>query len=175
MGSFIYLDNSNLWIEGKKVSAVKKGMALDVYEATQTGTFDNSFRLDFGEVLKIANNEPIKKASFYGSKPPDNDSLWNAVKRLGFKLDIKDRVHNKEKGVDSALITDAMEDFYTIAKPKDVFIIIAGDGDFIPLVEKLKAKHEVFVLFWDHAAGNLKRKCTKFISLNSHLPQLKKS
>jgi hypothetical protein len=34
MSALIYLDDLNLWIEGKKVSAVSKGMALDIWEAS---------------------------------------------------------------------------------------------------------------------------------------------
>jgi len=33
MGKCIYVDNSNVWIEGKYHSAVAKGMVADVYEA----------------------------------------------------------------------------------------------------------------------------------------------
>lgn len=33
MGKCIYVDNSNVWIEGKYHSAVTKGMVADVYEA----------------------------------------------------------------------------------------------------------------------------------------------
>ena len=36
MGALIYLDDSNLWIEGKRVSAVSKGMPLDIWEASTT-------------------------------------------------------------------------------------------------------------------------------------------
>ncbi|MEI7895305.1 MAG: hypothetical protein WCI05_19565 [Myxococcales bacterium] len=58
MSALIYLDDSNLWIEGKKVSAVSKGMALDIWEASETKTFDNTFKLDFGRVLEIAKPSP---------------------------------------------------------------------------------------------------------------------
>ena len=33
MGKCVYVDNSNVWIEGKYHSAVAKGMVADVYEA----------------------------------------------------------------------------------------------------------------------------------------------
>ena len=33
MGKCVYVDNSNVWIEGKYHSAVSKGMVADVYEA----------------------------------------------------------------------------------------------------------------------------------------------
>ena len=43
MKKYIYVDNSNLWIEGRKVSAVHKGDAVDVWQATEQSLFDNNF------------------------------------------------------------------------------------------------------------------------------------
>jgi hypothetical protein len=175
MGALIYLDDSNLWIEGKKVSAVDRGLALDIWEATETRTFDNAFRVDFGRVLEIANNDPIKVARFYGSRPPDADSIWKKAESAGFRLTILDRnVRNKEKGVDASMIADMMEDMYELAESGDLFIIIAGDADYIPAIDKLhKKNYEAHVLFWDHAAAELKRAADKFQSLNGHLNKLR--
>jgi hypothetical protein len=175
MAALIYLDDSNLWIEGKKVSAVSKGMALDIFEATDTRTFDNTFKLDFGKVLDIANHAPIKIARFYGSRPPEADSVWNAAERAGFRLEILDRnARNKEKGVDTTMVADIMQDMYEQAKAGDLFIIIAGDADYVPVIEKIKAKgFETVVLFWDHAAGAIKRSADQFLSLNGHLSTLR--
>jgi hypothetical protein len=33
MGNFLYVDNSNIWIEGMRVSAVEKGMTPDLWTA----------------------------------------------------------------------------------------------------------------------------------------------
>jgi uncharacterized LabA/DUF88 family protein len=175
MSALIYLDSSNLWIEGKKVSAVNKGMALDVWEATDTKTFDQAFKLGFGEALKIANHAPIKVARFYGSRPPEADSVWKAAEASGFNLVILDRnLRNKEKGVDSSMVMNIMEDVFTIAEANDIFILMAGDADYVPVVNRLKAKNfEVHVLFWDHAASELKKAADKFLSLNGYLQQLR--
>lgn len=175
MAALIYLDDSNLWIEGKKVSAVSRGMALDIWEATQTRTFDNEFKVDFGRVLEIANNAPIKVARFYGSRPPEADSVWQVAKNAGFRLTILDRnIRNKEKGVDASMIADIMTDMYEIAKEGDIFILITGDADYVPVIQKLKAKNfEVHVLFWEHAASDLKRSADKFLSLNGYLDRIR--
>jgi uncharacterized LabA/DUF88 family protein len=176
MAALIYLDESNLWIEGKKVSAVSKGMALDIWEASDTRTFDNTFKLDFGRVLEIANHAPIKIARFYGSRPPEADSVWNAAKKAGFRLEILDRnARNKEKGVDTTMVVDIMQDMYEMATAgEDLFILITGDADYIPIIDKLKAKgFETLVIFWDHAATNLKRAADQFLSLNGHLSTLR--
>jgi uncharacterized LabA/DUF88 family protein len=175
MASLIYLDDSNLWIEGKKVSAVSKGMALDIWEATETRTYDHNFKVDFGRVLAIANNEPIKMARFYGSRPPEADSVWQAAQQVGFRLTILDRnARNKEKGVDASMIADIMTDLYELAEQGDIFILITGDADYVPVVEKLKAKNfAVHVLFWEHAAVTLKQAADQFKSLNGYLEQIR--
>ena len=100
MASLVYVDNSNLWIEGMHVSAVKKGMAPDVFTAQQTKTCDNSWSYDFGKMLYFAGGEKanIKKAMLFGSRPPKNDSLWDLAERNGFTVTVYDRnVQNKEK------------------------------------------------------------------------------
>jgi uncharacterized LabA/DUF88 family protein len=175
VSALIYLDNSNLWIEGKKVSAVGKGMALDINDASNTRTFDTSFKLDFGKALVIANHAPIKAARFYGSRPPEADTVWKAAEAAGFKLTILDRnQRNKEKGVDSWMVADMIEDMYTVAEESDIFIIMAGDADYVPVVDKLHTKNfEVHVLFWEHAATELKRSADNFLSLNPFLDQLR--
>jgi hypothetical protein len=47
MAAFVYLDNSNLWIEGKRLGAVYKGTSPNIAAACQTNDFDNTFRLDY--------------------------------------------------------------------------------------------------------------------------------
>ena len=79
-----------------------RGTSPDISVAIETRDFDNTFRLDFGKVLEIANNKPAKVAKFYGSRPPESDSVWNMAKKVGFETIIVDRNYgNKEKGVDT--------------------------------------------------------------------------
>jgi uncharacterized LabA/DUF88 family protein len=51
---------------------------------------------------------------------------------------------------------------------------VAVDGDYVPTVEKMRKRGlEVYLVFWDHASGELKRACTKFVSLNPHIEMLR--
>ena len=71
----IIVDNSNVWIEGKKFSAREKGI--------KTGD-DPSWRIDFGRLLStVAEKRMIRKAVLVGSRPPKEDSIWNAAKKTG--------------------------------------------------------------------------------------------
>jgi hypothetical protein len=51
---FVYVDNSNVWIEGQRASAVAKGMAKDAWEAQEKGILDSSWRYDFGRLYELA-------------------------------------------------------------------------------------------------------------------------
>ena len=46
MSYFVFVDNSNVWIEGKVASAVARGFALNPYDAHQKGIEDSSWRID---------------------------------------------------------------------------------------------------------------------------------
>ena len=65
MAEFLYVDNSNVFIEGKRVSAVKRGIALSIEDAIRSRVLDNDYRMDFGRLHDlIAGREPsqIKRA-----------------------------------------------------------------------------------------------------------------
>lgn len=48
--------------------------------------------------------------------------------------------------------------------------LVAGNKDYIPAIEKLVGrKIPILVIFWGHAARELRESCTKFVSLNPYL------
>jgi len=53
MAKFIYIDNSNVFIEGQRVAAVRKGKALDMVDAQTRGVFHHDYRLDFGKLYRF--------------------------------------------------------------------------------------------------------------------------
>ena len=101
MAELVYVDNSNVSIEGKRVKAVATGRAKNIYDAMNHNVLDPSYQLDFGRLhFFIAGNEEanIKRCMMFGSRPPPNDSLWAAAERAGFEVRVEDRnVRNKEK------------------------------------------------------------------------------
>lgn len=50
MANFLYVDNSNVWIEGMHVAAVEHGMAPDIWAAQEQRICDTSWRIDFGRL-----------------------------------------------------------------------------------------------------------------------------
>jgi uncharacterized LabA/DUF88 family protein len=177
MAEFVYIDNSNVFIEGKRVSAVENGLALNIWDAIHNRILDHGYRLDFGKLHNfVAGNDPaqIKRAVLFGSRPPQNDSLWEVARDAGFETVIEDRnVANREKKIDTGIVAAMMRDAYTaVNKADDTITLVAGDADYVPAIESLKADgFNVEVAFWDHASQELKASTT-FISLNPYLTLL---
>lgn len=174
MKIYTYVDNSNLFIEGRRVSAVEKGMATNIYEAMNHGILDHSWNVDYGKLHQFlcgSEKSQIGAARLWGSLPP-SDSFWDMVKRQGFDHRVFEKnFQGKEKKVDVAIAHGMTKDAYTIInKSEDEITLVAGDKDFVPVVEDLRAEgFKVEVVFWDHAAKELREAATKFVSLNAHL------
>ncbi|NWG39817.1 MAG: NYN domain-containing protein [Hydrogenophilaceae bacterium] len=179
MADYIYVDNSNLYIEGRRVSAVKTGLASNIVEAMKLGILDHGYTISFGKLHQFLTGDDlskIKRAALYGSRPPPNDSIWQYAKKAGFELHLEDRNYaNKEKKIDTGIATLMTKDAYKYGKPnEDVFVLVAGDKDYVPTLNELRADgYNVEVVFWKHAAQELKDAASKFIALDNFLDNLR--
>jgi hypothetical protein len=167
----LYLDNSNVFIEGQRVFAARNT------KGRVTADLDKEYRLDFGKLIEITCGfkADLGKLMFYGSEPPPSDTVWKAAKQYGFKNKIFQRSrHNKEKMVDTQLTVDLMTDIYTTLNPStDRIIIVAGDADFVPAIKAARDKgFHVKVAFWGHASAAIKKAASEFMPLNGHLTDL---
>ena len=67
----ILVDNSNIYIEGAKYSAKRKGVQKTTPD--ESDPQDPSWRIDFGRLLGyLANGRTISHAILVGSRPPPN-------------------------------------------------------------------------------------------------------
>jgi len=175
VANFVYVDNSNVWIEGMRVSAVERGLAPDIATSFEYKIVDRDYRMDFGRLHEFAGGADIGSAVLYGSRPPANDTLWGIAKAKGFEVVVMDRnVANREKKIDTTILRDIMKDSYERMKPGDEVTLVAGDSDYVPAAEDLKARGFRFdVAFWNHASRELQAICSKFISLNPYLEHLR--
>jgi uncharacterized LabA/DUF88 family protein len=176
--NFLYVDNSNVWIEGMHVSAVLRGLAPNICIAQSEKICDYDWSIDFGKLYEFAGGQAseVGRAVLFGSRPPANDSLWASARAKGFEPIVYDRsVRNREKKVDTSIVTEIMADALQRMKPgPDEITLVAGDSDYVPTVEKLRAIGFTFnVLFWDHASQELKDAAARFISLNNYLGYLR--
>jgi uncharacterized LabA/DUF88 family protein len=129
----ILVDNSNVFIEGRKFSARKQGI---------TDLIDWSWRIDFGSLLKqVANGHQIINAILVGSTPPPNDSLWNAAKSQGFEVKTYQRSASsgQEKAVDTELVASGLDIIYEHPQPA-ILKLLSGDRDFMPLITRAYKK-----------------------------------
>lgn len=174
--TYTYVDNSNFFIEGQRTAAVEAGMAMDIYDAIDRRVFDYNWQADYGKLhtLVCGDKKQIGSAKLWGSPPP-SDSFWEMVRRKGFDVKTYERSHGKEKKVDVAIAFEIAMDSPKIDKGSSEIILVAGDKDFVPVLERLTADgYNVCVAFWDHAANEMKQKATSFFSLNKYLQHLKR-
>lgn len=157
---FVYVDYSNVWIEGMRVSGVRRGIAPDAFAAMRDHVTDQSWRLDFGRLYQAVcpRDAQIGRSSLFGSRPPDNDSLWEIARRQGFEVDVFDRnAGNKEKQVDVAIATQMMEDSYEYmsADRGDRVVLVSGDRDYLPTLRSLEKRgFPMTVVFWSHGMSH---------------------
>ena len=174
MGYHVFVDNSNVWIEGKYASAVSKNWVTNMYEAHNNNAKDNSWRIDFGKLLElVTDNSPtdIKTAILLGSKPPHNDTLWNTAKSVGFNVELLERnAQNKEKAVDTGIVQRLAKCLYREAVEGDIFVLVAGDKDFICSVSAIREeKLTSRVVFWDNISAELKAEADEYIDLSQRI------
>jgi len=176
LANLLYVDNSNVWIEGMHVAAVQSGKAPDVWTAVQNRICDYNWKIDFGKLFQFAGGDKseVKRSALFGSRPPQNDTLWNIARSRGFEVIVHDRnIANKEKKIDSEIVTQMMADSYTIFEDGDEFTLVAGDTDYVPTIEHLTDRGiKVSVVFWQHAGRELKEVCTEFVALDPYLDHL---
>ncbi len=177
MANLLYVDNSNVWIEGMHVAAAKHGFAPDVWTAVEQKICDYNWKLDFGKLFQFAGGDraDVKRAGLFGSRPPKNDSLWTAAERNGFEVIVYDRnVAGHEKKIDTDIVATMIEDSYELLTVgADEITLVSGDADYVPAIEKLKKRGiPVHVVFWGHAARELKEAATKFVNLDKYLEHL---
>jgi len=180
MHKYVYVDNSNVWIEGKRVAAVEQDLAFDIWDAHQRDITVPNWKYDFGKLLILAGGvrNGLKKAVLFGSRPPHNDSLWAAAKPSGFEVTVEDRnVQNREKKIDTGVISSMMRDAMIAIQNQKAreteMILVAGDSDYVLTVKLLiEFGFKVTVCFWAHASRELKDVASAFYSLNPHVNQL---
>lgn len=128
------LDNSNVFIEGKKLSAQRKGVFRQAGDTRDPQ--DPSWRVDFGQLLHfLADGREILDAILVGSRPPQNDTVWTSAQSQGFRVLTYDRaLSGEEKEVDTEIATQAAEIIVLNKDNPGVLVLGSGDRDFLPSI-----------------------------------------
>ena len=172
---YIFVDNSNIFIEAQKAVARIKN----------DENIGKRYRLDFGKLFKfIANGRGeyfLKRPDnriypkLYGSEPPKLDSLWDRLEDMGVDLNIYKRKWNKEKRVDAALIRDVEQLLYRYRRdPKGVIVIAAGDYDYFDLIKDIQNARQwnVEVYCWEASTAKEIRQQSYFHDLTKHFHEI---
>ena len=150
--NFLYVDNSNVWIEGMHVAALKNGLAPDLQTALDQNICDHGYKVDFGHLFQFAGGSKtdVGRAVLFGSRPPPNDSLWAAAAAQGFEVVVFDRnVKNREKKIDTSIVTEMVTDsFRLMHAKKDEITLVAGDADYVPAIESLRSRGFTFMSYF---------------------------
>ena len=145
---FIYVDDSNMWIEAKKLAANK--LNLKCVE-------DPRLRLDIGKVTDvIANNRKVAWGILYGSEPPPIDSVWQKIRERGWKVITTQRSSftGKEKQVDHHMVADITA-LVSGCIVKGKIVMVSGDADMIPAISKsLQMKWSTEIWMWGNGVSN---------------------
>ena len=147
-GIYIFVDDSNIWIEAKHLQSKLKGFKT---------TEDHRVRIDIGKLTDVlADKRPISQGVLYGSEPPPVDTVWIKIKEKGWRVE-KDRksvVSGKEKKVDTRLVAEITRlAIRTPIEERTTIVLVSGDADVIPAIEEvMKESHwRVEVCMWKHA------------------------
>ena len=141
---FIYVDDSNMWIEAKKLAAIKSKLKC---------VQDPRLRLDIGKVTDVvAMGRDVAWGTLYGSEPPPIDTVWQKIRDRGWKVitSKRNRFTKKEKQVDHQMVADitALVSDRSVAKGK--VVMVSGDADMIPAVKEcLKMKWSIEIWMWE--------------------------
>ena len=148
---WLFIDNSNLFIEGQKFYATMNNWLVRM---------DPRFRIDFEKLINHIASDPkrVKDAYLYGSEPPSMDPLRKRIKAMGIEVKIfKRNSYNKEKEVDLALAVDATKCACNESAigMTGTFVFLTGDRDISPAINAVKEEgFKVLVVSYKTALSN---------------------
>ena len=144
-GVWMFVDNSNIWIECKRAEAKMKFRKNPLFDE------DPRLRLDMGRLAEqVRGNRPIIDAQLYGSEPPEIDTIWQLASKRGWEVNRFKRnlISGKEKQLDTSIVADITELVchsevrkLKFEKYQNVIVLVAGDSDFIPAIRKVIAQN----------------------------------
>ncbi|VUC28785.1 unnamed protein product [Clonostachys rosea] len=151
----VYIDNSNLWIQGQEMYAKVHNQPVP----------NPKWRFHFGKVKALLTRESQLsldqfnyelKVNLYASTPPQVETVWTSMESEDVRVKIfpKSSITNREKEVDVRLAIDAVEKATEASYTGEhcVFMIVSGDRDLFQAVERIiKRGFEVHVWSWKNS------------------------
>lgn len=121
----------------------------------------------------ITENRKLIKAYAYIVQPPDGDvkPFATSLERIGYIVKTKDVRTRSDGSAKANWDMDMALDILGMLDRVDTIVLASGDGDFVPLIDFVKAKNkrvEIFA-FAENTAYDLKEKADKFVPLGENI------
>ena len=167
---WMFVHDSNLWIEAKKLQSKQKG-----FDAGE----DHRVRMDMGKLADVlAQGRPIEQGVLYGSEPPKIDTVWERIREKGWKVRTSQRT--SRRGKETQVSTQIVVDIVSLAEKtpeerRSSIIIVSGDASIIPAIKKVTESDgwTVEVYMWSHAtSGKLRQLQSERVIVRSLDPYL---
>ena len=131
-------------------------------------------RVNFAKVLEdaVAGRELVRAVAYViSTESGEEKSFFEALEKIGIETKTKDLQvfagGEKKADWDVGLAVDAI----TIAPRLDAIVIVAGDGDYVPLIKYLKIHAGVqaeVMSFGKSTSGKLREEADNFIDLSEN-------
>ncbi|MEK7538150.1 MAG: NYN domain-containing protein [Patescibacteria group bacterium] len=156
-----------------KTTEQRVGVLVDVANMYYSAKNIHGARVNFGKILEDAVGErQLVRAIAYVIKAdsPDEQKFFDALDKQGFELKMKDLqvfAGGAKKGDwDVGITVDAIK----LADRLDTIVLVAGDGDYVPLVRYLqeaKGCRVEIMAFQESTSLKLRETSDKFLDLSS--------
>lgn len=158
----MFVDGENLTLRAQEI-AKTKGIELKEgpYFLRDTFAWIKQAQADqiVSTILRTLRFQPIPVrchyyTSFFGDDP-NLLSVRQSLHKLGFHAEVFKKIKReaKAKGVDIALTKDLLS--HAFLNNYDVAILIAGDGDYVPLIKEVKRLGKViYTVFFSESGLN---------------------
>ena len=149
------------------------GILIDVQNMYHSAKNIYQARVNFREILKTAvSDRKLIRAIAYvvTTETGEEKAFLEALEKAGIEIKSKELQifpgGMKKADWDVGMAVDAIQ----LSQKLDSIVLVTGDGDFLPLVEYLKAQgqHVEVIAFAKSASGRLKELADDFIDLGKN-------
>lgn len=146
-----------------KQKSQRVGVFIDTQNLYHSAKNLYKTRVNFENVLKdaVAGRNLVRAIAYLvTTEKGDETAFFEALENMGIETKSKDLQifygGAKKADWDVGLAVDAIK----LAPKLDAIVIASGDGDFVPLVEYLKAQTQVEVIAFGKSSSSKLRECT---------------
>src|SRR4051794_4607099 len=114
MSKYIYVHNSNLLLEARRLSAYQAGLTQSLTGPNTPTSFDQAYLINVAKLKNVLTKDGVAvgKAAIFGSRPPHIPNFWNTARNVGFQTFIAKRVRDgmREEKIDAWMVATMFKD-----------------------------------------------------------------